>query len=512
MEAAVEPSEEPTVSLVEIEPGVAVLFGDLTPDGLDIFPFEMLSGQTRQRLTDQLAVASGIGNAAVQGAQGMANVQGLVRLAPETLKALSTAQPMTSGGWNLGSLVGSNGKIVHAVRWAPVTGAQAAGILTVLGPAAALLALQVQIASISRRLDENIELTRDVLRALHEDQWTTLLGLHETTMRAVREAEAVGAVNDHVFAAIATKDAELRKQRHLFTSLVRGHITALDSDGPSRRVYIQKNIEQIIADAHGMLMAEWSWYRAQVLRAGHIGRDEANAVVNERLLAEVVAETDREHTRAMEDVADLLANLERQCRLIAELPGELSLPFTTKRRSIREAVEMAAALAERVAELRQVAHTVPAPLDPPVRVFKETVPDEILRILRWVVPQEPLLAIADVNTDRLVGENAYLGVTSERVFISSQNAVRKQGAIEREFPLSDIRYVRFREREKRGPVLDVITVDENIRLTFDDWATKGQGLENAGRLGNLLTAAMDLPESERRTDPLLSAEPLAISS
>jgi hypothetical protein len=506
-ETTVTPSDGPMVSLVEIEPGVAVLFADQPPVGFDLIPFEMMSAQTSQGLTDKLAMASGIGSLAAQGAQGATTVQGLVRLAPETLQALKTAQPMTSGGWNLGSLVTSKGKIAASVRWAPATGVQTASMLAALGPAAALLALQVQLASISRRIDENVQLTRDVLQALHEDQWTTLLGLHETTMRAVREAQAAGTVNDHVFASIATRDADLRKQRHLFMSLVRGHIKALDTDGQSRRAYIQKNIDQILADAHGILMAEWSWYRSQVLRAGHISRDEANAVENERLLAELVAETQREHTRAMDDVADLLAGLERQCRLIAELPGERSLPFTTKRQNIRDAVGMAEALAERVAALRNRPHTQPAPLDPPLTVFNEAVPEEVLRILRWVVPgEEPLLAIADVNLDRLVGENAYLGVTPERFFISAQNAVRKQGTIEREFPLSDIRYVRFRERDKRGPVLDVITTDENIRLTFDDWAGKGQGLDDACRLGNLLAAAMDLPESERRTDPLLSGE------
>lgn len=498
------PADEPTVSLVEIKPGMAVLFADKAPDDLDLIPFKMLSAQTSRRLTDRLAMAAGIGNLAAQGAQGAVAVQGLVRLAPQTLQALKTAQPMTSGGWNLGTLITSNSKFAHSVRWAPATGAQTAGLLATLGPAAALLALQVQLASISRRIDENIELTRDVLRALHEDQWATLLGLHETTVRAVREAQAVGAVNDHVFAAIATREADLRKQRHLFMSLVRGHIKALDTDASGRRAYIQKNVEQIIADTHGVLMAEWSWYRAQVLRAGHISRDEANAVENERLLAEVVPETEREHSQAMDSVAALLADLERQCRLMAELPEERSLPFTTKRRNIRDAVAMAEALAERVAELRDVARTQPAPLDPALTVFSEAVPEDVLRILRWAVPDEqPLLAIADVNLDRLVADNAYLGVTPERFFISTQNAVRKQGTIDREFPLADIRYVRFRERDKRGPVLDVITADENIRVTFDDWAGKGQGLDDACRLGNLLAAAMNLPESERRTDPLL---------
>lgn len=499
------PSDEATISLVEIEPGLAILFADQAPVDLDFTPFEMMNARTREDLADKLSIASGLGNVLAQGAQGAISAQGLVRLAPESVQLLKTFQPMTSGGWNLGPIVDRSGKIVAQVRYAPVAGAQSAAMLSTLGPAGALLAIQVQLASISRRIDENIELTRDVLRALHEDQWATLLGLNETTMRAVREAQAVGAVNDHIFAAIATKEADLRKQRHLFLSLVRGHIKALDADAAGRRTYIQKNLEQIIADAHGVLMAEGSWYRAQVLRAGHIIRDEANAVENERLLAELVAETKREHTEAMDEVEGLLTDLERQCRLMAELPGELSLPFTTKRRNIGDAVAMAEALAERVAELRNRVHIQPGPLEPPVVVFREDVPGDVLRILRWALPAEdPLLAIADVNLDRLVGDNAYLGVTSDRFFISSQSAVRKQGTIEREFPLSDIRYVRFREREKQSPVLDVITRDENIRLTFDGWAVKGQGLENARRLGNLLAAAMDLPEDERRTDPLLN--------
>lgn len=500
---------EPSYSLVEIDPGVAVLFADQAPTDIDFVPFAMMNDRSRQTLTDRLSSAAGLTNLAAQGAQGVTNAQGLVRLAPETVQLLKTFQPMTSGGWNLGPIVDNSGKIVAQARFAPVAGVQSAALLASLGPAAALLAVQMQLASISRRVDENIELTRDVLKAIHEDQWMTLLGLHETTMRAVREAQAVGSVNDHVFAAIATKEADLRKQRHLFLSFVRRHTQALDADRAGRRSYIQKNAEQIIADAHGMLMAEGSWHRAQVLRAGHILRDEVNAVENERLLAELADETKREHDAAMEEAADLLGELERQCRIMAELPGELSLPFTTKRRDISQTTQMAAALSSRAAELRNRGEVTPAPLVPAIIVFKDEAPQDLMRILRWALPgEETLLALADVNVEKLISENAYLGVTRNKVFISSHSAVRKQGVIEREFPLSDIRYVRFRERQKQSPVLDIITVDENVKLTFDGWSATGQGLEQARRLGNLLAASMQLPEAERREDPLLRDVPL----
>jgi hypothetical protein len=75
----VAPSDESLVSLVEIEPGMAVLFADKPPVDFDLIPFEMLSTQARQNLGDKLAIAPGIGNLAAQGAQGAISAQGLVR-------------------------------------------------------------------------------------------------------------------------------------------------------------------------------------------------------------------------------------------------------------------------------------------------------------------------------------------------------------------------------------------------------------------------------------------------
>lgn len=503
------PSAEGAVSLVEVEPGIAVLFGEEQPTDLDVLPFEMMNSDARQNLTDKLAIATGIGNVAAQGAQSAVNVQGLVRLTPETLANLKHLTPMQSAGENLGALVDGNNAIRSMIRWESAAGVQSAQLLSSLGPAGTLLALQVQMASMSRRIDENVELTRDVLMALHQDQWATLQGLHETTLRAVREARAAGVVNDHVYSPIATREADLRKQRRLFTTLVHDHLRALDTDAKGRRAYVQKNIEQIIADSRGMLMAEGSWHRAQVLRAAHILRDEANAAENERLLAELVAETRREHGKAMNELGDLLRGLERHSRLMAELPGEWSLPFTAKRQSDGDATAMAVALAEQVSVLRNRVHTQPAELSPALEAFEEGPPAELLRILRWTLPDEgPLLAIAEVNLDRRVGASAYLGVTPSRFFLSTQSSVRKDGVIERDFSLADIRYVRFQAREKAGPVLEIITKDENIRLTFADWAGNGEGLEAARRVGNLLAAAMNLPDSERRTDALFGDSPL----
>ena len=69
------------------------------------------------------------------------------------------------------------------------------------------------------------------------------------------------------------------------------------------------------------------------------------------------------------------------------------------------------------------------------------------------------MAIADVNQGL---RNSYLGVTHQSFFITGQGELRKNGHIERMYPLADVRYVRFVEPEKGSPELHIITKDENL--------------------------------------------------
>ena len=61
-------------------------------------------------------------------------------------------------------------------------------IVASLGPALALLTIGAQLTATSSKVDENIELTRDVLMVLHEDHWNTLGGLCDTIANTIEEA------------------------------------------------------------------------------------------------------------------------------------------------------------------------------------------------------------------------------------------------------------------------------------------------------------------------------------
>ena len=145
-------------TLLEVEPGVAVLLGDRVPAGLEVEPFG-LGRRGDREVVHALSNAVGAANLAAQGIGGLASVQGLVRLAPETIRNLGTMQTVAKDGYYLGTLT-RGGKFAASVRWAPATGAQMGAIVASLGPALALLTIGAQLTATSSKVDENIELTR----------------------------------------------------------------------------------------------------------------------------------------------------------------------------------------------------------------------------------------------------------------------------------------------------------------------------------------------------------------
>ena len=166
-------SDDAEIVLVEIEDGVAMLFGKYSATDLGLETYDVPEKQTGSWSVDNAAIASGVANFVAQGAHEAMISRGLVRLAPETIKALGSMTPMTSSGWNLGSLT-VNGKIAQSIRWAPVAGVMGISVIGSLATVVALLAVQMQVKSISRRIDENTRQVQKIYQKLSEGQWTRL--------------------------------------------------------------------------------------------------------------------------------------------------------------------------------------------------------------------------------------------------------------------------------------------------------------------------------------------------
>lgn len=512
---------ETDLTLLEVEPGVAVLFGEAAPEGWDVEPFG-LGVRSDREIVDALSNAVGAANAVAQGLGGLVSAQGLVRLSPETLRNLKTMQTMTKDGYYLGTLK-EGGKFAASVRWAPAAGAQAASVLETLGPSLALLAISAQLTAISSKIDQNIELTRDVLKALREDHWNTLAGLCATVAGAIDEAREVGTVTARIFGRVKHLEDSLHKERNTFAAYVDKHLKELETDYASRRDYLRDNAEDIIADTQGFIMAETAYYRYLMLRAAEIAADEDRTAGDDELLRHLARQVPVERRDSMDRVARVLERLDVHCHLADIVSGRRWRLRDFRSRRSGSVNQTVSAMIEYVNRLRGAVYQEPAGLKPSIEVVKDAGDTwkKVLKILRWVLPrEEPLLVLAEVSqgglakaipgsdavsrgaSGRLMGTASYLGITSTRFFITSQSALTGDGSIERSVPLLELRYVRLRAG-KKGATLDIIIKDDNITVNFDTWATEGARRDEVCRVADLLMSFVNLPEEERRSMPEL---------
>lgn len=222
------PEDLPTSALVEFEDGLAIFFGNEIPDGLEVTPFTLIDDSTRAAVSTAVGNAVGLGNTAAQAVNGVMQAQGLVRLAPETLAALRTAAPIVKDGWNLGTLA-AGGRFAASVRWLPATAATTASVVASMGPAIALMVIQVQLNQIAAVGRHNVEVTSKVLQVVRQEQWSAVTGFHRTLLRELGHAREIGAVTDAVFDEVRGYQGELTSQWDTNRSAVQAHVADLAS-------------------------------------------------------------------------------------------------------------------------------------------------------------------------------------------------------------------------------------------------------------------------------------------
>ncbi len=325
------------------EDGDFLVLGAPLPS-LDILPTPYVRMSQDSDQTHRVAMALGLADVTVQAARGLQAVQGLVRLAPETLAAIRAGSvPLAQGGWNLGALQ-QGGKILAQVRWAPIGAAGAVGVLSAVGPAVALLSAQWQLGTISRKVERNIALTTQVLDQLRNESWHELHGAADLVLRAVLEAHQIGEVNDAVWRHVESQAVlpVLTKQRSLHLEGLTQKARAFEklSDDKKKVEWLNGNISEYLRDARGVLVSERAWLLYQELRAIHLCASADTTAL--RLANFVRSESKAVHRRAETLLVDSLDGLNRALSLWLEDDprrtvgsGDQRLPLTAVREAVR---------------------------------------------------------------------------------------------------------------------------------------------------------------------------------
>ena len=506
--------------LAEVLPGVAVVFGQVPAElELDLIDFGLVSAADRKQLSIVLASIGNTATVAGNLGNAFASVQGLYRINDATQALLKAGGTLAiKDGANLGTVISSSG--LAQARFIPVTAVSAAQAAAAIGPALAMVALQMQLSEITGLVRTNIALTSQVLTTIRNEQWAELTGLVATVDRAVDQAREVGSVPTSLWDTVAGRKADLHKQRDQYRLNVGNHVRQIHRlDTHGRREYLETNAEAILFDANALLSSVKAWTGYQALHAARARAAGSEDAGEARLVDAIARDTRKELDSALAETTSLVDSLTRELRITAELPGRDTLPLTGKRRDSKAARQTSALLLEAIEPLADALHPPAPPLEAPDLVCapKSLDLEPYLRILRWFLEDDETLrvlgfpdqldafgqigAILGVAKGKLAAARdkaapkTLVAVTDRRIITAKTNAFLEQSEIRQDVPIDRVRYVRAAtpQDESGRLAIDLITRDENIRWLFHADIDNTQ----VNALAAVLAESMTIPDVER---------------
>jgi hypothetical protein len=519
-ETVTDDAATPSTVVAEILPGIAVVFGEVPAEfKLEMVDFGLVPTADRQQISTFLGTIGNVATVAGNAGKAIGSAQGLFRLSTASQAWLRAGGTLAvKDGANLGTVF-LNGKIVHAARFVPATAISTADFVATLGPALAMIAIQMQLTEVAGLARTNIALATRALESIRHEQWSELTALVASIDRAITRAREIEAVPPSLWDSIAGTEPALRKQRDLYRMNVSNHIRQVRHDEPGRRAYLEANAEAILFDAHALLSSLKAWTGYQAMHAARARAAGAEDPDEARLVDVIARDTRAALEPALADTTGLVDALTRELRVIAELPGRATLPLSAKRKDSAAVRLTAAQLLEAIEPLADALHPPAPALEAPGAVCApESVELEpYLRILRWFLEDgEKLRAVGfpdepdapDAISSLFSGARGMLAaaqnkatvrtlvvVTDRRVVIGRTDTFLELAEIRAEFPVDLVRYVRVATGQDRNSrsTIDLITRDENIRWQFPADVDN----RRVDTLAAVLAESMAIPDAER---------------
>ena len=480
-----------------------MVFGEV-PDGLELTSMDLVPSFDRMQLATALGSIGNAGTVVGNLAQAVSSAQGLYRVNDATLQLLKSGGELaTKDGAKLGAIF-KNGDLVAQARFVPVS-MSAAAVAAAIGPAVAMIALQMQLGEIAGLVRTNIALTTQTLKTIRNEQWAELEGLAEAVSEAVEEARELGTVTDSVWEPIAPSGPTIRKQQKLYQKNVAGHVQEIGKlDGRARRQYLEANAEAIVFDTYALLSALKTYAQYQMIRAALARSRSADDESEAQLFERITSKTPTEIEQSLSEIRQLTQSLVQQLRIIAELPGRATVPLTKKRRGAKSSQLTCQQL---LAAIEPLADMLQPPADMPAVPETVCAPDGLdlepyLRVLRWFLEDgEQLRSVAfpyEVGSRNLTGvvpailakrvdtawdglasgkvgaaveklaASSFVAVTDRRVVTADPRTLLRRGELNAVYQLDEIRYVRPRSNHdsRVRPSLGIATDRRDVQWMF----------------------------------------------
>lgn len=490
-------------TLLEITPGIALWSGEVSED-IDLIDLDLIPTFDREQFSVALGSIGDVGTAVGNVAEVISNSRGLYRVNDATLSLLKSGGELAiKDGARLGGIF-KNGKLVAQARFIPASITSAAAIAA-MGPAVAMLGLQLQLFEVSGIVRANIALTTQVLKSIRNEQWAELEGLAESVDEVIQEARELGSITDTVWDPIAPSGPIIRKQLRLYQKNVADHIQKLGMlDGRPRRQYLESNAETIVFDTHALLSSLKTHAEYQALRAARARMRSIDDETEAQLFDLITQKTPQEIEELLKEIGQLTDLLVRELRIIAELPGRATIPLTGKRSDAKASRLTCGQLLQAIEPLANMLHpAVNMPAVPDVVCAPEELDlQPYMNVLRWFLEEGEQLrsiafpfevgahsfagvvpallakqvdstwdALAPTRVGAMIGvltSSTFVAVTDRRIVTAIPRRFLRYGELGATYSLDEVKYVRPRVKygERVRPTIGITTEHDDIEWMF----------------------------------------------
>ena len=344
-----DPDEDDTI-IVPIEDDYALVIGPNTK-GFEKIDSSLVADRALNDLIASIGEGASLTGGAASAANAIQHMSGLYKLDAVTKAHLAAGNALTktADGRLIGVVRNTGGQITRQARLIPVSAPQIAGAIAAIGPAVAMVAVQMQLNNISKQVSAVQQTALQTKRILEDWHNADFQGTQQMVLRISHKSAEEGTISNTNWELISGLSNDVEKHRKYYKDRIQRHIQELrgsQNDVSARRNYITEHQESILFNSLAAFNCIQTWfYYFQLVHERARMKGERPTLNPDEIRAEV--EDDMQIQRT------LLHELMRDLRIISELPGEWTFFLSQKQKDKTDTHATAVKLLEQLNELAQ---------------------------------------------------------------------------------------------------------------------------------------------------------------
>ena len=344
-----DPNEDDTI-IVPLEDDYALVVGPNTK-GLEKIDSSLVGDRALNDLIASIGEGASLSGGAASAANAIQHMSGLYKLDAVTKAQLAAGNALTktADGRLIGTVRNAGGQITRQARLIPVSTPQIAGAIAAIGPAVAMVAVQMQLNNISKQVSAVQQTALQTKRILEDWHNADFQGTQQMVLRISHKSAEEGTISNTNWELISGLSNDVEKHRKYYKDRIQRHIQELrgsQNDVSARRNYITEHQESILFNSLAAFNCIQTWfYYFQLVHERARMKGERPTLNPGEIRAEVEDDVQIQRT--------LLHELMRDLRIISELPGEWTFAYSQKRKDKTDTHAAATKLLEQLNELAQ---------------------------------------------------------------------------------------------------------------------------------------------------------------